>query len=97
MLSENFTSNGEEFRLKRIKEIRDSIVKDKLKRENICKKLKRANLVTEVLDTGFVTVSIALSSGGVATLVFPPLATGLGVAAGVSGFLGIVTKFISKK
>ena len=86
-----------DFRLKRIKQIRETIEKDKLKRQVLCKKLKRANLALEILDTGFVTVSIGLSSGGVGTLVFPPLATGLGVAAGVSGFLGIVSKFISKK
>ena len=51
----------------------------------------------EILDTGFVTVSIGLSSGGVGTIVMPPLAAGLGVAAGVSGFLSIVSKFIAKK
>ena len=89
--------DADKFRLERIKEIKDEIITELNKRENTCKKYKKIALVTEILDSGCVMVSIALTSSGAATIIIPPLATGLGIAGGISGFLGLVFKFVSKK
>ena len=93
----NFSINVTEFRLKRINEIKDKIEKDKIKREKSCHKYKLANNVTEVLDAGFIIICVACSGTGVGTIVFPPLATGFGIAASVSGFFSLITKAVSKK
>ena len=93
----NYSLNAEEIRIKRINEIKDQIEKDKLKREEKCRKYKIVNNVTEIIDSGFVIVSVGLSGTVAGTAVFPPLAAGFGIAASVSGFLSIVAKVVSKK
>ncbi len=85
------------FRLTRIKEIKDEIIGELNKSEASRKNYKKITNVTEILDGGCVMVAVALSGGGAATIIVPPLATGLGIAGGVSGFFGLVFKFISKK
>ena len=46
-----FHYNADVFRLTAIKEIKEDIEADKFKREILYKKLKKANLAMEILDT----------------------------------------------
>ena len=97
MYSHIVVTDVEKFRLERINEIRNEIIAEMMKHEQIYKKYKTITHVSEVFDSGLVTISAGLSGGVVATTFLPPVATGLGIAGGVTALLGLIFKAVSKR
>ena len=91
------TTDVNSFRLERISEIKDEIIKERDKRHELCKKYKNMARATDVLDSSFIMLSIACAGGGAATAVVLPAGIALESCAGALGFLALICKFTSRK
>ena len=85
--------DGQNYRLQKISEIEQTLIRERDVRKSLLKKYKRGINITDGVDTGLISASVIMAGVGLAVPVLLPLE----IAAIVCGTLGVCVKFIRRK
>lgn len=85
--------DGQNYRLHKISEIEQKLINEKDTRRTLCKKYKRAINITDGIDSALISSSVVMAGVGIAF----PFMLPLGIAAIVSGGLGVFVKLIRRR
>ena len=88
------TEDGQNYRLQKISEIEQNLIKDSQARKSLYKKCKRAINITDGIETVLVSAYVLMSG---IRIMIPLVLLPLEVAAGICGIAGIYVKFIRWK
>ena len=88
------TEDGQNYRLQKISEIEQTLIKGGQARKSLYKKYKRAITSTDGIDTVLVSDCVFMSGLGI---MIPIVLLPLEVAAGICGTVGICVKFARRK
>ena len=87
------SEDGQNYRLQKISEIEQTLIKERDTRKALYKKYIRGINITDGVDTGLISASVILAGVGLATPIILPLE----IAAVTLGGLGACVKFIRRR
>jgi uncharacterized membrane protein len=87
------TEDGQNYRLQKISEIEQTLIKERDTRQSLYKKYKRSINITDGVDTTLISGSVIMGGMGLAM----PLMLPLEIAAIVCGVAGVCVKFIRRR
>ena len=87
------TEDGQNYRLQKISEIEQTLIRERDVRKSLYKKYKRGLNITDGVDTALISTSVIMAGIGLAVPVLLPLE----IAAIVCGTLGVSVKFVRRK
>lgn len=87
------TEDGQNYRLQKISEIENTLIKERDNRQSLYKKYKRGINITDGVDTGLISTSVIFAGVGLAVPIMFPLE----IAAVVCGSLGACVKLVRRR
>ena len=87
------TEDGQNYRLKKISEIEQTLIRERDNRQSLYKKYKRSINMTDGVDTTLISGSVIMGGIGIAL----PLMLPLEIGAIVCGVAGVCVKFIRRR
>ena len=84
--------DGQNYRLQKISEIENILIKESDTRKNLYKKYKRGINITDGVDTGLISTSVIIAGVGLTVPIMFPLE----IAAFVCGTLGVCVKLVRR-